>query len=247
MLYLSEFLGTLLLVLLGNGVVYSVSAKRMFANQPGKWVVIALAWGLAVFVGVVVASSLGGPAHLNPAVTVFSLISGKFANPSELAYIPLQILGAMTAQIILNFINWKHIGETDLASVRGAHATGPAFSNKKEKATIFNFSYELVGTLVLVGVIFAFGKGGNKEALSHLGPLPVTLLVMSIGMSLGSSTGYAINPARDLGPRIVYFAMEKLLLTARKEEHVGGNFEYGWVPAVAPLLGGAIIGALALI
>nr|WP_027123276.1 aquaporin [Mesomycoplasma molare] len=246
---LSEFLGTLFLVLLGNGVVYSVSAKRMFANQSGKWSVITLGWGFAVMVGVIISNALGGSAHLNPAVSIFDAIASKSAFP--LVYIPAQFLGAMVAQVILNFINWNHIKETDLATVRGAHATGPAFS-AKEKGTIFNFSYELVGTLVLLGVILAFGKGSNALSttgigLSSLGPLPVTFLVMAIGMSLGSSTGYAINPARDLGPRLVYFAMEKLLLSNRKEEHVGANFEYSWIPVVAPSFAGVIIGLFALI
>ncbi|MCU9934263.1 aquaporin [Mycoplasmopsis felis] len=92
---LSEFLGTLVLILLGNGVVYSVSGKRMFGNQPGKWVVIILGWGLAVFAGVIVSQSLGGSAHLNPAVTVFDLVSSKFNDPLKLVYIPVQLLGAM--------------------------------------------------------------------------------------------------------------------------------------------------------
>nr|WP_322959018.1 MIP/aquaporin family protein [Mycoplasmopsis canis]WQQ12416.1 MIP/aquaporin family protein [Mycoplasmopsis canis] len=241
MIYLSEFIGTLLLVLLGNGVVYSVSAKKMFANQPGKWAVIAIGWGLAVLVGVIVAVALGGPAHLNPAVTVFSLVSNSFKNYSELAFIPLQFAGAIVAQLVLDFINWRHIQETDLGSVRGSHATGPAYDNFKEKGLLFNFSYELVGTLVLIGVIFALGK----TSFGNLGPIPVALLVMSIGMSLGSSTGYAINPARDLGPRVVYYLMELTVLSNRKSEHVGANWSYSWVPVIAPLLGGALIGALA--
>ncbi|MGZ9454172.1 MIP/aquaporin family protein [Mycoplasma sp. AC157] len=243
---LSEFLGTLVLILLGNGVGYSVSMKRMFANQSGKWIVIILGWGLAVFTGVIVSLSLGGSAHLNPAVTFFVAVSSKLSDPLILTYIPVQILGAMTGQMLLNFINWKHIQETDLATLRGVHCTGPAFANK-EKATIFNFSYELVGTLLLVGLVLAFGKGGNKIGLASLGPVPVTLIVVAIGASLGSSTGYAINPARDLGPRMVYALMEKTLLANRKSEHVGGNWSYSWIPVVAPSLAGAIIGALALI
>lgn len=245
-LVLAEFIGTLVLIMLGNGVGYSVSAKRMFANQSGKWIVIALAWGFAVLFGVIVstaiANRLGVSAtnHLNPAVTIFAALKGK--NPELLGLIPFQFLGAMTGQLILNFINWKHIGETDLATVRGSHCTGPAFANN-EKATIFNFSYELVGTLMLLGIILAF----DYNNLGNLGPLPVTFLVMAIGMSLGSSTGYAINPARDLGPRIVYFLMEKTVLKSRKSELVGANWSYSWVPVIAPSIAGVIIGGLALI
>ncbi|WP_036430598.1 MIP/aquaporin family protein [Mycoplasmopsis felis] len=243
---LSEFLGTLVLILLGNGVVYSVSGKRMFGNQPGKWVVIILGWGLAVFAGVIVSQSLGGSAHLNPAVTVFDLVSSKFNDPIKLVYIPVQLLGAMAGQIILNFINWKHIQETDLWSVRGSHCTGPAYSGK-EKASIFNFAYELVGTMLLVGLVLAFSKGNNVLSLATFGPIPVTLIVIAIGASLGSSTGYAINPARDFGPRVIYYLTERLLMKNRKQEFVGGNWSYSWIPVLAPLTGGLLIGLFSLI
>ncbi|WGI36987.1 MIP/aquaporin family protein [Mesomycoplasma lagogenitalium] len=244
LLLLSEFLGTLVLILLGNGVGYATSAKRMFGNQPGKWVVITFGWGIAVCMGVIVSASLGGFGHLNPAVSVFSAIANKDAY--HLAFIPFQFLGAFAGQIILNFINWKHIKETDLATVRGNHCTGPAFANK-EKATIFNFSYELVATLTLIGLIFATSKGANVTSLSQLGPIPVTLLIVGLGMSLGSSTGYALNPARDLGPRIIYWLMELTVLKSRKEEFVGANWGYSWIPVVSPLVAGAIIGGFALI
>lgn len=254
-LALAELMGTMVLIIFGNGVVYSVSAKRMFANQPGKWVVICLAWGFAVFFGVITSTAiynrLGGGAHsstvdianavnhLNPAVTIFAAISDKKA--ILLGLIPFQFFGAIIGQIILNFINWKHIGETELGVVRSAHCTGPAFGNK-EKAKTFNFSYELVGTLLLLGIILAFGKAN----IDQLGPLSVAFLVMVIGMSLGSSTGYAINPARDLGPRIVYFITEKFFLKKRKSEFVGANWSYAWVPVVAPSVAGVIIGLLGL-
>ncbi|TDV24390.1 glycerol uptake facilitator protein [Mycoplasmopsis mustelae] len=242
LMVLSEFLGTMVLIILGNGVNYSVSARRMFANQSGKWIVIIFGWGIAVFCGVIVSLALGGEAHLNPAVTLFKTISSK--NPAYLIWIIFQIFGAMFGQIVLNFINWKHIQETELAIIRSAHCTGPAFNNK-EKSTIFNFSYELVGTLMLVGVILAFGKGLNN--LGSLGPLPVTLLVVGIGASLGASTGYAINPARDFGPRVVYTLMEKFLLKSRKSEHITGNWSYSWVPVLAPSTAGIIIGLFGLI
>ncbi|WP_338583530.1 MIP/aquaporin family protein [Mycoplasmopsis cynos] len=262
LVYASELVGTLFLVLLGNGVVFSVSHKRMFANQPGKWVVIALGWGFAVLAGIVVGVAMGGPAHLNPAVTIFALVSDKFAHPEWLGFIVMQFIGAILAQIILDFINWKHIQETDLASVRGSHCTGPAFSNK-EGGTIFNFSYELVGTLVLVGVILAVGKIAGPASIPEKssGNIPeitkinikmivmsiVTMIVMSIGLSIGASTGYAINPARDLGPRMLYWFMEKTFLRSREKEHIGANFGYGWIPVIAPMVGGAIIGFFAWI
>lgn len=244
-LLLSELVGTLILVMLGNGVVYSVSGKRMFANQPGKWIVIALGWGLAVLVGVITAKAISpdAVAHLNPAVTFFGAMSGK--NAFLLAAIPMQFIGAILGQIVLDFINWKHIQESDLGTVRGSHCTGPAFANK-EKATIFNFSYELVGTLMLVGILLALGKNGNATDYATWGAMPVALLVMAIGVSLGSSTGYAINPARDLGPRLVYFVLERTLLAKRKDEWVGANWGYSWVPVIAPSVAGVIMGGISL-
>lgn len=245
-LALSELIGTLVLILFGNGVGFSVSHKRMFANQPGKWIVITIGWGFAVMMGVIVAQAIAtrlgvvGVAHLNPAVSFFGAVSSK--QPELLGLIPFQFIGAILGQVILDFINWNHIKETDLATVRGSHCTGPAFENKG-KSTIFNFSYEFVGTLALIGIIAAFGA----LKLDNLGPLPVTFLVMAIGISLGSSTGYAINPARDLGPRALYALLEKTLLKSREKELVGANWSYSWVPVVAPCLAGILVGGLTLI
>lgn len=241
----SEFLGTMVLIFLGNGVVASVSFKRMFANQSGKWIVIAMAWGLAVMCGVFVSTSMGGSAHLNPAVSIMVLISSKgvdFTFVRFVLYIIAQFAGAMIAQVILNFLNWKHIKETELSTVRGAHCTAPAYENfGTDKAIIHNLGYEYFGTLVLCGVIVAFGGRYNTS----LGVLPVTLLVISIGLSLGSSTGYAINPARDLGPRIVYFIMTKTLIKTN-QSGVSANWSYSWVPVVAPLAAGMTVGLLQL-
>lgn len=243
---LGEFLGTMILTILGNGVCYSVSHKKMFANQSGKWIVVALAWGLAVFSGSVIASSLNAPGHLNPAVSVYAAINAKDA--LILGYIPFQFLGAMFGQIILNFINWKFIivsAYEDNAVTRSAHSTTPAFGNKKDKATIFNFSYELVGTLVLIAFVLATTLGSNK--LDSLGPIPVAFVIMALGMSLGSATGYALNPARDLGPRIVYFFTKQLIEKKTSVELVKPDWEYSWVPVIAPIVAGTIIGSFSLL
>lgn len=239
---LSEFLGTAILILLGNGVGYSVSGSKMFANQPGKWVVIAFGWGFAVMFGVLVSIALGGSGHLNPAVSVYAAINSLDAN--LLAYIPFQILGAIFGQIVLNFINWKHIKDTDLNTVRACHCTSPAYNNFKDKALVQNLSYEFVGTLVLIGLIAVFSSSKVAESIGALSVLPVTLLVVSIGMSLGSSTGYAINPARDLGPRIVYFFTEIISMKKRKNELIGAYWSYSWVPVISPLLAGALVGVI---
>ena len=245
---MGEFLGTMILIIIGNGVCYSVSHHKMFANQPGKWVVIALAWGIAVFMGATVASALDAPGHLNPAVSIFDAIKSK--EPMHLANIPLQMLGAMTGQLVLNFINWKFIiatAEIDHAATRGAHATGPAFSNKEDKSTIFNFAYELVGTAVLLTMILVLGLGGNKDNFPKLGAMPVSIVIVGLGMALGSATGYALNPARDLGPRIVYQIMKPLIEKKSNVKLADANWAYSWVPVFAPIAAGLIIGPLALL
>lgn len=247
---IGELLGTMILIIIGNGVCFSVSHSKMFANQPGKWIVITLAWGLAVFSGVLVAGGLNAPGHLNPAVSIYDAISSKKALP--LGFIPFQFVGAMIGQGILDFINWKFIIATapeDKAATRSAHATTPAFGNVKDKATIFNFSYELVGTLVLLTLIFVIGRGLNDgtATIKGLSPLPVALVIMALGMSLGSATGYALNPARDLGPRIVYWLIKPLIEKRTNVQLVRVNWEYSWVPVIAPCLAGVIIGSFALL
>lgn len=241
---LSEFLGTMVLILLGNGVGMSVSYSRMYANQSGKWVVITMGWGFAVLFGVIVSASLGGSGHLNPAVSLFSLISKGITPTQFILYVIAQVAGAMVGQTVLYVINWKNIIVTNnYAAVRGTACTSPNFSNFKEKGLAQNLGYEYVGTMVLLGIILAFGRGSNATSLTVLGPLPVTFLVMSIGMSLGSVTGYAINPARDFGPRLVYFIFNKLFW----KSEVDADWEYSFVPVLAPLAASTTMGLLALI
>lgn len=272
----SEFIGTALLILLGNGVCAAVSYKRMGANQAGKFVCIILGWGLAVFLAALVSTSMGGVGHLNPAVTIMDAIKAGGMSETDLSstlygaamkemewtkeaaiavtfvlFTILQFVGAMFGQVVSNFINFKFITdkENDLLTIRGCHATAPAYENKKDKATIFNFAYEFIGTLVLVGLIVAFGSGDKNpidKSNGALGTIPVAFLIMSIGLSLGSATGYAINPVRDFGPRMVFVLFAKIF---RKDEFNKGmiNWEYSWVPVVAPMLAGAIVGLITLI
>ncbi|QGZ97426.1 aquaporin family protein [Mycoplasma sp. NEAQ87857] len=246
LIFLGEILGTMLLIILGNGVVASVKFKNMFAKLTApNWVLITFAWGFAVLVGVIVAQAFKAPGYLNPAVTVYDLVGniGVLANKGKaiglfLLYVLGQFIGAMLGQVVLNFINWNHIKDSTNADLKGSSCTGPAYAN----ATGRNFSYEFVGTAVLIGVILAIGK---NPSLSNLGPIPVTLLVVSIGMSLGSSTGYAINPARDLGPRMVYALTQKFFLSSR--EQTSPDFKYGLiVPGAAPMLAGILIGLIPL-
>lgn len=246
---LGEFLGTLLLVILGNGVVFSVTHTKMMSNQPGKWILVALGWGLGVFAGALIALALDSPAHLNPVVSIYSSIA--FLNPNFLIYIPFQLLGAMVGQGILNFINYKHIIATakdNPNATRGAHYPTPAFDNKKDKAAIFNFSYEFIGTFVLLLAIFAISKLDTGFAqLTFPFPIPVSLVIMAIGISLGGSTGYAINPARDLGPRIVYAISRDYFSKQANHELVLNDWSYSWIPILAPSIAACIMGGLARI
>ncbi|APJ38166.1 MIP/aquaporin family protein [Mycoplasmopsis pullorum] len=241
---IGELLGTFALVLLGNGVVASVKFKNMFAaNTRPNWVLITLAWGFAVFVGVIIANAFSTGAHLNPAVTVFLTIKGLKGTDAAAAvilkgvvYIVAQFIGAALAQVTLNFLNWQHIKENDAELLKGSSCTGPAH----RKAFAQNFGYEFIGTVVLLASILAFAFGSNR--LDALGPIPVTFVVMAIGMSLGSVTGYAINPARDLAPRLVYFATTKLFKKQIKNP-VSPDFAYGLsVPVAAPLFAGVVMG-----
>lgn len=260
---LGEFLGTMILIILGNGVCYATSHSRMFANQSGKWVVISLGWGIAVMSGVFVAGAFNAPGHLNPAVSIYDFISGikdsKGLHYISLIFIPMQFAGAIIGQLILNFINWKFIMETaqeNNAATRGAHCTGPAFDNKQDKATIFNLSYEFVGTFVLILFVWALGKGEWAKNINEnttdiakyvFGPFPVALIIMGLGMSLGSATGYALNPARDLGPRIVYALSKGFMSKKAGVQLVDANWSYSFVPVVAPIAAGILMGAFALI
>ncbi|ADE19665.1 MIP/aquaporin family protein [Mycoplasma crocodyli] len=237
--FLGEFFGTALLIILGNGVCAAMSYKNMFAaSKGGNWVPIALGWGMAVLLGVLVANAFGTGGHLNPAVTVAFTISGATAIKAMPIYIVAQFAGAMFGQVILNLVTYKHIQETDQLVVRGCHATGPAYPN----AIVQNLGMEFLGTVILIGTIMCLGLGANNMTTTF-GPLIVMIIVMSIGFSLGSTTGYAINPARDAGPRLVFMLMQMLPLKGSNK--TSANWAYGWIPVVSPILAGAVLGLLA--
>lgn len=243
---LGEMLGTLVLVLLGNGVCYATSHSKMFANQPGKWILIAIGWGLAVYAGVIVALSLGGPGHLNPAVSVYASINNHDAK--LLMFILFQFIGAMLAQLVLNIINWKFIIETaktDDKAFRGAHCCNPVYDNFKDKALAYNFLYEFIACGLLLTIVLATGIKNETPNLSH--PIQVSFIIMAIGISLGSATGYAINPARDLGPRIMYQLFRPFVEKKANVKLIDANWSYSWVPVIAPLIAGTVIGAFSLL
>jgi glycerol uptake facilitator protein len=237
--FTAEFLGTMLLILLGNGVVANVLLKDTKGNNAG-WLVIAWAWGLAVFVGVVVAGPVSG-AHLNPAVTLALATAGKFAWGEVGTFIFAQLLGAMAGAGLVWLSYRDHFLATDDVEAKLAvFCTGPAIRNYAS-----NFISEAIATFVLVVVILflsdpnfsAAGLPNAKLGLGSLGALPVALLVVVIGLSLGGTTGYAINPARDFAPRL----MHTILPLGKKRD---SDWAYAWVPIVAPIVGAVVAAGL---
>jgi glycerol uptake facilitator protein len=226
--YLAEFIGTMLLIILGDGVVAGVLLRNSKAENSG-WIVITLGWGMAVAVAVYCVGPFSG-AHINPAVTLGFAISGQFDWALVPGYIISQFLGAFTGAVIVYLAYLPHWSETaDPGLKLGVFSTAPAIYN-----TPANIITEIVGTFVLVFGVF--GILGNDLA-GGLAPLLIGLLVLGIGLSLGGPTGYAINPARDLGPRIAH----AVLPIAGKG---GSDWGYAWIPVVAPVIGG-ILGAVA--
>lgn len=235
--FTAELIGTMLLILLGNGVVANVVLKDTKGNNSG-WIVITTAWALAVFVGVTVAGPASG-AHLNPAVTIGLAVAGKFSWDLVPTYIAAQMLGGMLGAFLVWLFNKDHFAITeDEGAKLACFSTGPAIRN-----TFSNLISEIIGTFVLVFVIFHFSDPSislnadptAKVGLGSVGALPVTLLVWAIGLSLGGTTGYAINPARDLAPRIMH-----AILPVKGSSDWG----YAWIPIAGPILGAVIAAVL---
>jgi glycerol uptake facilitator protein len=226
--YLGEFIGTMLLIILGDGVVAGVLLRNSKAENSG-WIVITLGWGMAVAVAVYCVGQFSG-AHINPAVTLGFAITGQFDWAMVPGYIIAQLLGAFVGAVIVYLAYLPHWVETaDPGLKLGVFSTAPAIYN-----TPANIITEVIGTFVLVFGVF--GIIANDLA-GGLAPLLIGLLVLGIGLSLGGPTGYAINPARDLGPRIAH----AVLPIAGKG---GSDWGYAWIPVVAPIIGG-ILGAVA--
>ena len=228
-IFLSEFIGTALLILLGNGVVANVVLNKTKGNSSG-WIVIAFGWAIAVFVGVFMAAKNSG-AHLNPAVSIAFAYLDKISVSSLPLYFVGQMLGAMMGAFLVWLTYQAHFSATDDAGARLAcFATGPAIRN-----TVQNLITEIIGTFVLVFAVLYIAA--PAASLGALDALPVALLVLGIGLSLGGPTGYAINPARDLGPRIVH----SLLPMGKKGS---SDWNYSWIPVLGPIIG-ALLAAIA--
>ncbi len=235
----AEFIGTTLLVTFGDGVVANVVLARTKGNN-GGWIVITAGWALGVFIGVFSSQAASG-AHLNPAVTLAMAASGKFAWSNVAGYMAAQLLGGVTGGALVFAFYREHFKVTEDGSAKLAcFCTAPNIRRIPQA-----FLCEVIGTFLLVLPVFLMTDaklklptpaGGTSEViigLGSLGALPVGLLVFAIGLSLGGTTGYAINPARDLGPRLAH----ALLPVPGKRD---SDWAYAWVPVVAPLLGGLL-------
>lgn len=236
--FIAEIIGTALLFLLGGGVVANVELKKTIGNNSG-WLVITTGWALAVYVAVVVTESYSG-AHINPAVSIGLAIAGEFPWKSVPSYILAQMIGAMVGAFAVWLVYKKHFDATkDVESKKAVFCTAPAIRN-----TFYNLISEIVGTFVLIFTILNFTKATINDTqeiigLGSLGAMPVAFLVWAIGLSLGGTTGYAINPARDLGPRI----MHAILPIKNK---ASSDWSYSWIPVIGPIIGASIAALIML-
>ncbi len=228
--FIAEIIGTMLLVLLGDAVVANVVLKKTKGNGSG-WIVITFGWAMGVFVGAYTVAAISG-AHLNPAVTIGLAVTNQLPLEEVPLYIIAQFIGAFIGAVLVFIHYYPHFAETEDPGLKLAvFSTGPAIRN-----TGFNLVSEIIGTFILIFGILMLANGN----FSGLGPLPVALLVLGIGLSMGGTTGYAINPARDLGPRIAHF----LLPIPGKGS---SDWAYSWIPVVGPVLGALVAGGLYLL
>jgi glycerol uptake facilitator protein len=230
-----EFLGTFILIVLGNGVVANVNLEKTHSHG-GGWIVITAGWAMAVFVAVLATADLSG-AHINPAVTMGLAFSGLFEWAKVFPFILAQMLGAMLGALVVYIFFRNHFKITTAAGAKkSCFCTAPAIRHYRN-----NFFSETVGTFILVLAVLMItmphleyeSLGSTKVGLGSLGALPVALVVFALGLSLGGTTGYAINPARDLGPRIIH----ALLPLKNKDDN---DWSYSWIPALGPVAGAAI-------
>ncbi len=237
--YIFEFIGTMVLILLGGGVCAASSLEKSKAKG-GGWIVISMGWGFAVMVGVFIAGSVSG-AHLNPVVSLGCAIAGTMEWAAVPGYVIGQMLGGFTGAVLVYLMYKDHYDATDDPDAKlGTFCTMPAIEGHKAR----NFFCEVVATWVLVFVILVFGGDAKIPTLDaegqhlhigmgELGALPVTCLVMVIGMGLGGATGYAINPARDLAPRIAHAVLP---IKGKRDSGWG----YSWIPVLGPTVGSVL-------
>tara|TARA_R110002049_G_scaffold207188_2_gene377691 strand:- start:19410 stop:20138 length:729 start_codon:yes stop_codon:yes gene_type:complete len=236
--FIAEIIGTAILILLGGGVVANVVLNKTNGNN-GGWIVITTGWALAVYVAVVVAGPYSG-AHINPAVSIGLAVAGKFPWEDVPLYVLAQMIGAMIGASAVWLFYKNHFDATeDSGNKKAVFCTAPAIRHR-----FSNFFSEALGTFVLIFTILYFTDASINETetvvgLGSLGALPVAFLVWSIGLSLGGTTGYAINPARDLGPRIMH-----ALLPIK--DKASNDWGYSWIPVLGPIVGASLAGFLML-
>ena len=227
--FVAELIGTMILILLGDGVVANVVLNKTKGNNSG-WIVITTGWGLAVFTAVFITGPISG-AHINPAVTFGLAIEGGFDWADVPVFWAAQVIGAFIGAILVWLAYFKHWEGTDPDGQLAVFSTGPAIRNY-----LWNLLTEIIGTFMLMFGVFAI-QGGDGNIIGSLSAITVGFLVWSIGLALGGPTGYAINPARDLGPRIAH---QLLPLPGKGPSDWG----YSWVPIVGPLIGAAVAAGL---
>lgn len=230
--FFAEFFGTAMIIVFGGGVVSNVLLSKTKGHDSG-WIVITFGWAIGVFTGVLIAAPLSG-AHLNPAVTLGLVLAGKFSISLLPLYVCAQMLGAMFGAFLVWLAYKKHFDATEDGDLKLAvFCTAPNI-----RSPWYNVITEIIGTYVLVLAVLYMAQ--PEVGLGSLNALPVALVVLGLGLSLGGPTGYAINPARDLGPRIMHF----LLPIPRKRD---SDWGYSWVPIIGPLAGAAFASATYII
>lgn len=223
--FIGEFIGTMMLLTLGNGVVANVLLNKTKGNNGGL-IAITFGWAIAVFVGVFCAAGLS-KAHLNPAVTLAFAVAGELDWRIVPVYLAAQFAGAMVGTTLVWIAYHQHFQQTAEPDLKLAvFCTSPAI-----RSPFYNLITEAIGTFVLVFAVFRLAA--PSSSLGALDALPVGLLVLGIGLSLGGPTGYAINPARDLGPRIMHF-----ILPGKQKRN--SDWSYSWIPVVGPIIGGLL-------
>jgi glycerol uptake facilitator protein len=229
--FFAEFFGTAIIIVFGGGVVANVLLSKTKGNN-GGWIVITFGWAVGVFTGVLVAAPYSG-AHLNPAVTLALVLAHKFSVTLLPLYMCAQLLGAMFGAFLVWVAYKKHFDATDDAdSMLAVFCTAPNI-----RSYWYNILTEVIGTYVLALAVLYMAQ--PDVGLGALNALPVSIVVLGIGLSLGGPTGYAINPARDLGPRIIHFLLP---IHAKRDS----DWKYSWVPVLGPLLGASLAAAMYL-
>jgi glycerol uptake facilitator protein len=228
--FMGEFIGTMLLIVLGSGVVANVLLNKTKGQNSG-WIVITFGWAMAVFLGVYASTKLGGSGHLNPAITIALTLFGDFDSSLLPTYIAAQFAGAIAGAAIAWLAYKQHFDETTDKDLKMAvFCNSPAIRNVG-----YNLITEIIGTFVLTFGALAMSK--PAATMGTLDALPVGLLVLGIGLSLGGPTGYAINPARDLGPRIAHFILP---IKAKRDS----DWSYSWIPVAGPIIGALLAAGL---